>query len=191
MVLKQLYLYNLEAEEQIFVYFDFQLRKLNAILKIQKVVRGRLTTQKNKVSSQHILRRINQQRAVCLLQRWFRRMKEQHRSNFFKEASFKASLIFDNNLFLPRDVYSNLSVINAQSEFKLRFYEQTNNQILFDPVGRTCRLVCHSRPYVFPSWVLRQICRVPKRHPDKMEVPMLLAELSQSKPTYIKQLLQQ
>ncbi|KAM3130666.1 hypothetical protein pb186bvf_017258 [Paramecium bursaria] len=134
-LLKKIYLMN-RVNHTINIFFDFQIKEICAAVKIQKVFRGYLNVKKKGLRYEKIMTLINESRSVYILQRWYRRMRFQHRCSFFKDIFFKCYVIQSNILYLEENIYVNLNKIKQDMSYRTRFIEQYSNIVYDDSVAR-------------------------------------------------------
>ncbi|CAK75026.1 unnamed protein product (macronuclear) [Paramecium tetraurelia] len=175
-ILKKVYQYNSQnRDRQLHIFFDFQLKELAAVCRIQKYFRAKKDIASNGMKYQAIMKLINQSRAVYVIQRWFRRIRWNHRNNFFKEISFYVSQIPNSNLYLDMEIYSKIQEIAKSQQHSLKFLEQYNT-IVAD--NQSARLQFKSKSFddsvqstyvqslalfdllnvpIVPNWLIREI----------------------------------
>ncbi|CAD8044565.1 unnamed protein product [Paramecium primaurelia] len=175
-ILKKIYQYNSQNRNgQLHIFFDFQLREIAAVCRIQKYFRAKKNISQKGMKYQVIMKLINQSRAVYVIQRWFRRIRWNHRNNFFKEISFYVSQIPTPNLYLDMETYSKIQAIVNNQQNSLKFLEQYNMIVADNETVRlqfksnnfedqvqstyvqSLNLFNHLNVPIFPNWLIKEI----------------------------------
>ncbi|CAD8138967.1 unnamed protein product [Paramecium octaurelia] len=178
-VLKKIYQYNCQnRDSQLHIFFDFQLREIAAVCRIQKYFRAKRNIAQKGMKYVAIMKFINQSRAIYVIQRWFRRIRWYHRNNFFKEISFYVSQIPTPNLYLDMQAYQKIDEIARNQKHSLKFLEQYNtimadneivrlqfkSQISDDSIQSTyaqsLAQLDHLNIAVIPKWLIQEIQKV-------------------------------
>ncbi|CAD8053588.1 unnamed protein product [Paramecium sonneborni] len=136
-ILRKIYQYNCQnRNQQLHLFFDFQLREIAAVCRIQKYFRAKRDIVTNGMKYSVIMKLIDQTRAIYVIQRWFRRIRSNHRNNFFKEISFYVSQISTPNLYLDMQIYQQIQEIVKNQKHSLKFLEQYNMIIADNDIVR-------------------------------------------------------
>ncbi|CAK85401.1 unnamed protein product (macronuclear) [Paramecium tetraurelia] len=178
-VLKKIYQYNCQnRDRQLHIFFDFQLREIAAVCRIQKYFRSKQNIAQKGMKYVAIMKFINQSRAIYVIQRWFRRIRWYHRNNFFKEISFYVSQIPTPNLYLDMQTYQKIEEILGNQKHSLKFLEQYHtimadneivrlqfkSQISDDSIQSTyaqsVAQLDHLNIAVIPKWLIQEIQKV-------------------------------
>ncbi|CAD8048163.1 unnamed protein product [Paramecium primaurelia] len=198
-ILKKIYLYNRKnKEQQLQIYFDYQLNEIGAACKIQKFFRGKKDRKIKGMQYSIIIGLINQSRAIFVIQKWFRRIRQFHRNNFFKDISFFISQIPTEHLYLDMEIYQKIEQIVQNQQYTIKFLEQYNT-IVSD--AESVRLMFSSQTQclnqstyqqtisqlnnlpikVIPQWLIKQIQMVPVQQQKFIDYTIVKQEISNSK----------
>ncbi|CAD8059635.1 unnamed protein product [Paramecium sonneborni] len=198
--IKKIYIHNrMNKSQQLQIYFDYQLEEIAAACKIQKFFRGK-QDRKIKGKQYHvIIRLINQSRAISVIQKWFRRIRQFHRNNFFKDISFYISQIPTEHLYLDIEIYKKIENIFQNQQYTIKFLEQYNTIVSDD---EAVRLIFQSQKQeyliqstyqksisqlnnivikVIPQWLINQISMVPIQQQKFIDYKIIKQEISGTK----------
>ncbi|CAD8043229.1 unnamed protein product [Paramecium primaurelia] len=199
-ILKKIYQYNCQnRNKQLHIFFDFQLREIAAVCRIQKYFRAKRNIVSKGMKFITIMKLINQSRAIYVIQRWFRRIRWNHRNNFFKEISFYVSQIPTPNLYLDMQTYSKIQEIVSNQKHSLKFLEQYNtimadneivrlqfqSQIFNDSIQSTYAQslikLDHLNIAVVPKWLIQEIQKVHINEQKLIDYSIIKQDQNQSK----------
>ncbi|CAD8061512.1 unnamed protein product [Paramecium sonneborni] len=199
-ILRKIYQYNCQnRNNQLHLFFDFQLREIAAVCRIQKYFRAKRNININGMKYVAIMKLINQSRAIYVIQRWFRRIRWNHRINFFKEISFYVSQIPTPNLYLDMQIYSQIQEIVNNQQHSLKFLEQYNvikadndtvrlqfkSQNLDNSIQSTYAQSLaqfdHLNIAIIPKWLIQEIQMVPIKEEKLIDYSIIKQEQIQTK----------
>ncbi|CAD8115126.1 unnamed protein product [Paramecium sonneborni] len=153
LVIKCIILHNKNHPSQIFItIFEKQLKEAVAALKIQRQFRAYQDVKKNGKTLYEIINILVKERSLLILQKWFKDLKMNHRTIFFKMISYRLKQITQNVLYLNYSIYIQLSKCNS----RLQFIEQKAMLHLIN-YKFTASLEWLPKKNIIPIWLRKQI----------------------------------
>ncbi|CAK88088.1 unnamed protein product (macronuclear) [Paramecium tetraurelia] len=199
-VLKKIYIHNRKnKDQQLQLYFDYQLKEIGAACKIQKFFRGKKNRKRKGMTYSVIVGLINQSRAIFVIQKWFRRIRQFHRTNFFKDISFYISQIPTEHLYLDMEIYQKIEQIVQDQQYTIKFLEQYNTIVSDNEAVRLTFLSSKAQSLnqstyqqsisqfdnapikVVPQWLIKQIQMVPISQQKFIDYSIIKQEMKGSK----------